>query len=86
MDVDFTGRRMKIFLVDMDDDNREHVLSGIVDSITLDAKTEYGDIYLHEYDTPISRYPDYTESTITARLVARPDGTLFTIENFMEED
>lgn len=81
-----SGKQYKVFLVEVDDDDRERVLSGLAGSIEIDRQEEHQDIY--SYDGFISRIPAVEKVVLNIVLQQRYDGTYFTIENFndIEDD
>lgn len=80
------NKQYKLFLVEVDDDDRERVLSGLTETVSIDTK--------YFYDIPNVLYSSRTtyggvarvEYTLEIQLKPRPDGTYFIIENFMEEN
>lgn len=77
-------RRFKVFFVEIDDDNRERVISAIVDRCSMAADNENyvtEDMYgvIHSFSGP-------TSIDMELKLVPSEDGTLFKWENFADEE
>lgn len=79
-------KEYKLFLVEVDDDNRERVLAGRASSCEITTKPEYADIHSGHSDFAVSTFKVSEEVTLTLNMVPSPDGTYFRIENFAEED
>ena len=81
-----SGQRMKVYFVETDDDDRERVISGVVENLKLDVERSYEEVYTDAFLTPVNKYEISHGATLTARLVPSENGTLFKVENFMEEE
>jgi len=77
-------KRYKIFIVEEDDDERERVLSGIAQTVSIDTK--YNDIDLMGDDITVLRMPHINGATITLDMVPNADGSIMRYENFNEEE
>lgn len=80
------GKRLKLFFVEMDDEDRERVLSCQVEYVTIEKDVEYADVMVGDYDKLVMRFPESIECTLTAKIVQQDDGTFFRLETFTEED
>lgn len=78
------GKIYKLFLVELDDDNRERVIAGRVANIEMTHEPVYEDVY--SISGLIHKFMSEDNITITMKMIPSGDGTYFTIENFMEED
>lgn len=83
---DIQGKRMRVFFVEMDDEDRERVVSALVEHVEINHDPEYADIHSGYSDFPVSRFLTSENVTIKAKVVPFEDGTYFRIENFLEED
>lgn len=79
-------KEYKLFLVEVDDEDRERVLAGRVSRCEITVEPEYSDIHVDHFNYPVARYRAYETVTATLNLVPSPDGTYFTIENFAETE
>lgn len=79
-------KRYKVFLVEEDDDDRERVLSGLVEHVDIVSEPFYNDVRVDYSDFAVKRFLSHEEVTMTLRMVPRADGTYLIIENFAEED
>lgn len=80
------NRRYKLFLVEEDDYDRERVISALVDVAEIIQEvdnysmyTDYSAASVYSYDVP-------TSARMKLNIVPRDDGTLFRVENFLEDD
>ena len=82
------SKEYKLFLVEVDDEDRERVLAGRVSRCDIIVEPEYGDIHTDSFDYPMARYRTSETVTVRLNLVPSPDGTYFRIEdfNYTEED
>lgn len=83
--VPVSGKEYKLFLVEVDDDNRERVLAGRVTSCEINVEPEYADVHVGYADYPVARYKSHEHVTITMNMVPS-NGTYFTIEDFREDE
>src|SRR5690349_8939413 len=86
LDIDLSGKRYKMYLVEVDDDDRERVLSARVDNIQLEVVPNYSEVMIDYSTAPVARYVDSWGATVTMNMVPNEDGTIFRVENFNEED
>lgn len=84
--VSHASKEYKLFLVEVDDEDRERVLAGRVSRCEITVEPEYSDVHVDFVDYPLTRYMASEDVTITLKMVPSPDGTYFRIENFNEED
>lgn len=75
------GKQYKVFLVEVDDEDRERVLSGLVQHCEIEVE----DIHSGFMGT-VARFVTSTDVTCTLKLVPREDGTYFTIENYSDAE
>lgn len=80
------GKEYKLFLVEVDDEDRERVLAGRVSQCVIDVEPHYSDIHVDYSNFPVKRYRDSETVTVTLNLVPSSDGTYFRIEDFSKED
>ena len=80
------GTIYKLFLVELDDDNRERVLSCKVKNLEFESTPEYDDIQIDDLLDSPKIYRTSTKTTLELELVSSEDGNLFRIEDFLEED
>lgn len=80
------GKEYKLYLVEIDDEDRERVLEGRVSRCEITVEPEYTDIHTDYSFSPVARYVAREDVTVTLNLVPSPDGTYFTITNFAKED
>lgn len=78
------NKEYKLFLVEVDDDDRERVLSGLAGSVVMDYEVEQDNIYSEYSMHPIKTIASIERVKLAIVLQRRPDGTYFTIENFNE--
>jgi hypothetical protein len=79
------GKRLKLFIVEMDDTERERVLSCQVEYVTIDRDVEYSTVMSDMSGYGVHRFVDREEVTLKARIVPKDDGTYLTAENFGEQ-
>lgn len=79
------GKEYKLFLVEVDDEDRERVLAGRVSRCEITVEPEYSDVHVDFADYPMHRYRTSETVTVTLNLVPSENGTYFRIENFAEE-
>lgn len=84
--VPHAGKEYKLFLVEVDDEDRERVLSGLVRGCEITVEPEYSDMYTDFSNYPVARYRTCEDVTATLKLVPREDGTYFEIVDFSKED
>jgi hypothetical protein len=82
---DGTPRAVRVYFVELDDDDRERVISGVIDGLTITANPTFEDIHTMDSFSPVMRYVSEYEVTMEARFKPGTDGTYFRIENFAEE-
>lgn len=75
--------RYKVFLVEEDDDDRERVVSGLVEVVEIVSEPTYGNVYSDITTAPIMTFLDSTETTLTLKLVP---GTKLMFEDFTDEE
>lgn len=80
------GKEYKLFLVEVDDVDRERVLSGRVNRCEITVEPEYSDVHTDYSNYPMARYRTSETVTVTLNLVPSADGIYFEIVNFKEED
>ena len=79
------GKQYKVFLVEVDDEDRERVLSGLAGHCEIEVEPQYAEVH-SEFMGPVARFVTSTDVTCTLKLVPREDGTYFRIEDFSESD
>lgn len=77
-------RRFKIFFVEIDDDNRERVISAVAQRAEFKMNNEYNTIYSDAGAT--LNIPTMYTAELELKLVPSEDGTLFKWENFADEE
>lgn len=80
------GKEYKLFLVEVDDEDRERVLAGRVNRCEINVEPEYADIHTDYSLIPVKQYRTSETVTVTLNLVPSANGTYFTIENFAKEE
>ncbi len=80
------GKEYKLFLVEVDDEDRERVLAGHVGWCEIKIEPEYADVRTDYSDFVVSRFLTDEKVTMTLQLKKRENGTYFTIENFAETE
>ena len=82
------SKEYKLFLVEVDDEDRERVLAGRVSRCDIIVEPEYSDVYTDYGNYPVARHRASETVTVRLNLVPEADGTYFRIEdfNYMEED
>lgn len=83
---DFAGRYVKVFFVDVDDDDRERVLWGLVRNVEVKVDRDYSDIHSDYSMLPVARYMDAERYSLSAEFVPSEDGTYIRYENFVVEN
>jgi hypothetical protein len=79
------GKQYKVFLVEVDDEDRERVLSGLVQHCEIAVDPQWENVHSEYYSAPVRSFMTNIDVTVTLKLRPREDGTYFTIENFSEE-
>jgi hypothetical protein len=80
------GKEYKLFLVEVDDEDRERVLSARVGRCEITVEPDYADIHVDSLLNSARIFKTSETVTVTLNLVPSVDGTYFKVENFMEED
>lgn len=80
------GREYKLFLVEVDDEDRERVLSGRVSRCEITVEPEYADVRVDELICSAAIFKTSETVTVNLNLVPSENGTYFEIVNFKEED
>ena len=78
------GKEYKLFLVEVDDEDRERVLSARVGRCEITVEPEYSDVYTDFSNYPMTRYRTREDVTVTLNLVPSENGTYFEIVDFTE--
>lgn len=81
-----TGKEYKLFLVEVDDEDRERVLSARVRRCEITVEPECSDVHTDFSQYPMARYRTREDVTVTLELGPREDGTYFEIVDFSRED
>jgi hypothetical protein len=83
----FVGRK-KAYFVELDDDDRERVMSCIVDIANIEMSYDNSYQAVTSWDGGILKTANayVPVATIQMRVVGNEDGTLFTIEDFSQDD
>lgn len=81
-----SGKRFKVFFVEVDDDDRERVIAGTVDSLELEQQVDYANVYSDTSFKPVHRFADSVQYLLRATLVPNEDGTMLRVENFSEPE
>lgn len=84
--MDLVGQRRKAYFVEFDDDDRERVMSCIVEFGEVETKFEQDSILSWEDYRSNSIGNGQVTAIIKLKIVANADGTLYTIENFAEQE
>jgi hypothetical protein len=79
----FVGRK-KAYFVELDDDDRERVMSCTVDIMNIETRYDGG---YEVHDMLGNRLNAHIPvATISMKIVGNSDGTLYTIEDFSQDD
>lgn len=78
------GKEYKLFLVEVDDENRERVLSARVFRCEITVEPEYSDVHVDYSNYPMARHRTCEDVTATLKLAPRENGTYFEIVDFTE--
>lgn len=84
--ADVSGKNYKLFLVEVDDEDRERVLSGLVGDCEITVEPEYADIRTDMLLNSARIFKTSETVTIKMKMVQRADGTYFEIVDFSKED
>lgn len=77
-------KRYKLFLVEVDDDDRERVVAGNVGAVSVD--TDYNSLEVDQLlDSSRIFKTTVADVTLTAKMEPFPDGTYFQIEDFSND-
>lgn len=82
--VPVVGKEYKLFLVEVDDEDRERVLSARVSRCEITVEPEYADIHADMLLNSAKIFRTSETVTITMKMVPRQDGTYFEIVDFTE--
>jgi hypothetical protein len=80
------GKQYKVFLVEVDDEDRERVLSGLVQHCEIAVDPQWENVHSEYYSAPVRSFVTNTDVTVTLKLRPREDGTYFTIENYSDAE
>lgn len=80
------GKEYKLFLVEVDDEDRERVLSGLVRRCEITVEPEYSDVHVDYSNYPMARFRTGEDVTVTLELGPREDGTYFEIVDFSDKE
>jgi len=80
------GKEYKLFLVEVDDEDRERVLSARVRRCEIKVEPQYDDVHVDYSNYPMARYRTREDVTVHLELGPREDGTYFEIVDFSKED
>lgn len=76
------NKTYKVFFVEVDDDDRERVIGGQVEHVSIEVSAISDDVFYGHLGA--RGIPRTEEVILTAKLVPRTDGTYFTIEDFSQ--
>lgn len=79
-------KQYKVFLVELDDDDRERVLSGRVSVAEITSEPNYQDVFSEYSMAPVAHYMVSEDVTMTLKMVPNENGTIFTIEDFSKDE
>ena len=80
------GKEYKLFLVEVDDEDRERELSARVRRCEIKVEPEYSDVHVDYSNYPMARYRTREDVTVTLELGPREDGTYFEIVDFSSDE
>ena len=75
-----------MYLVELDDDNRERVLKAEVENVVIEQNPQYDTMFSSDSTTPLRVYQSSMGITLKADIVPNREGTAFVMENFNEEE
>lgn len=78
-------QRFKVYFVELDDDNRERVISAVVERASLDLEEDYSQVHSDEICAPVATYRNSIRANLDLRLVEQ-DGILFKHEVWDSEE
>lgn len=79
-------RKVRIYIVDEDDERHERVLRGRAVNVELDHQVDWGNIQVDDMLYSARIFKEGETYTLSMKLVPSPDGTYFVVENFREEE
>ncbi len=81
------GKEYKVFLVEVDDDDRERVLSGRVSHVEIKTEPQWTTVRVESEYLPVGRFLESTDTTITMKMIPMDErGNVFILENFLDEE
>lgn len=80
------SKRYKMYLVELDDEDRERVISGLVQDAEFESNIDYDNVEVDRLLDSVRIFSTPTSMTVKFNLIPREDGTYFTVENFLEQD
>lgn len=80
------GKEYKVFLVEVDDEDRERVIVGRSMGCEINSHYDYSDIHSDYSNLPMARFATSQEVTMTLKLKPIEGDTFFRIENFADEE
>lgn len=84
--VPVQGKEYKLFLVEVDDHDRERVIAGRVETVEINMEQDWADVHSEYNVFPVASFEVSRSATLTLRLKQDENGNLFRIENFAEEE
>lgn len=80
------GTEYKVFLVEVDDEDRERVLQGRVRAVEITNDPVYDSIHVDDMLSSAKVFKTEDDVTMTLKMVPSENGTYFTMVNFMEDE
>ena len=81
-----TNKTYKVFLVEVDDDNRERVVSGLVRRVVIEEVPHYDNVLVDSASHPVSVFQTGADVTWTLEMMPFEDGVWARIEDFSNQE
>jgi hypothetical protein len=78
-------KKFKVYFVEIDDDNRERVISAVVHRASLELKEDYADVHSMDSEKPFHQFRTSTTAELNLELIEQ-DGILFKHETWEDEE
>lgn len=80
------NKQYKVFLVEVDDDDRERVIRGLVRGVEINVEPQYADIHTYDSFLPVRQFIESTTYTMNLTLMPDENGKVLVFENFRDEE
>lgn len=85
-DLAYRPRKMRLYFVELDDEDRERVISCVVEGVSFTAEARRDHVYSTSTKPLLRSMSTMMDYTLEAKIVPDEEGVSFRMENFSDND